>query len=194
MLHKPIRFKESPETRGNTPCRARDPRLCGNRSICGSMTLILPPLRIFKVLLARGSSTNMEPPAEYWRSRFHASKADKISDSPETRENARAPVRDPRFCAYRQGSASFAATCVSGRCCPRPLYSKVRFCLGRTWNGRRDTKKLFKKTSYVESFFKTDAEITLKQKPVLDFIFLPITSVILLDADPISTFTTSLTL
>jgi hypothetical protein len=142
MLHKPIRFKESPETRGNAPCRARDPRLCGNRIICGSMTLILPPLHIFKVLLARGSGTDMEPPTEYWRSRFQPSQADKISHSPETRENARAPVRDPPFCGYRQRSASFAATCVSGRSCPRPLYCKVRFCLGRTWNGRHDAKRL----------------------------------------------------
>jgi hypothetical protein len=91
-------------------------------------------------LLAHGSSTNTESPTEYWR--FHASQADKISDSPETRENASLPVYDPRFCRDRRRSASLAATCVSGRCCPRPLYTKVRFQLGRTWNGRRDTKRL----------------------------------------------------
>jgi hypothetical protein len=85
------------------------------------MTLILPPPRIFKVL-ARGSGTDMEPPTEYWRSRFHPSQADKISDSPETRENARAPVRDPRFCVDigrdppRLPSLAFAEAAVPGLC------------------------------------------------------------------------------
>jgi hypothetical protein len=139
MLHKPIRFKGSPETRGNAPCRARDPRLCGNRSICGSMTLILPPLRIFKVLFARGSGADTEPPTEYWWSRFHPSQADKISDSPETRENTRARSLLLWISAEIR---LVCATYISWRCCLRPLYSKVRFSLGRTWNGRRETKRL----------------------------------------------------
>ena len=126
---------------------------------------------IFKVLRARGTGTNMEPPTEYFQSApcawywyehgappteyfqsatcacywyehgasyrvtavsSHVSLADKISDSPENRQIAPSPVRDPVSCWYLWRPLSFAAFCVSGSCCPRPLLCGVHFFLGRT--------------------------------------------------------------
>ena len=54
-------------------------------NVFGSKQYDLPPLRIFKVLPARGIGTDMELPTGYWWcSLFHASQDDKFSDFPET--------------------------------------------------------------------------------------------------------------
>jgi hypothetical protein len=54
--------------------------------------------------------------------------------------------------------------------------------------------KIKEKQVMWRAFLRQSQNSPLNQTRVLDFLFLPITSVILLDANPISTFTSSLTL
>jgi hypothetical protein len=169
MLYKPIRFKESPKFEG-TPHAVRAILVCVEIAVFAAVW----PLSCLRCVFSKFYSRvvvvrtwSRLPSTGGLGSTLH--KPIRFRTPLKLGKNARAPVRDPCLCGYRQRSASFAATCVSVRCCPRPLYSKVRFSLGRTWNGRRDTKRLFEKTSYVESFLKTYAEFTLKPKPSAGF-------------------------